>query len=66
MTDISSVPPLKLNRVLFPNDQAIIVGNEENLQKAVYRLIKIIKEYNLTISTKKTKEITFKGERPLR
>jgi hypothetical protein len=42
-------PKLKLNTVLFPDDQVITAENEENLQKATHKLIKIINEYNLTI-----------------
>jgi hypothetical protein len=48
-------PKLKLNTVLLADDQVIIAENEDNLQKATHKLIKIIKEYNLTISTKKIK-----------
>jgi hypothetical protein len=48
-------PKLKLNTVLFAGDQVIITENEENLQKATHKLIKIIKGYNLTISIKKAK-----------
>jgi hypothetical protein len=44
----------------------IIAENEENLQKAAHKLINIIKEYNLTISTKKTKEMAFTGKHPVR
>jgi hypothetical protein len=57
---------LKLNTVLFIDDQVIIAENEENLQKAMHKLIKIIKEYNLTISTRKTKLIAFTGKHPVR
>jgi hypothetical protein len=46
-------PKLKLDTVLFADDQVIIAENEENLQKATHKLIKIIKGYNLSISTKK-------------
>jgi predicted DNA-binding protein (UPF0278 family) len=59
-------PKLKLNTVLFTDDQVIIAENEENLQKAMHKLIKIIKEYNLTISTKKTKVMAFTGKHTVR
>jgi hypothetical protein len=59
-------PKLILNIVLFADDQVIIADNEENLQKATHKLIKIIKEYNLTISTKKTKVMAFTGKHPVR
>jgi hypothetical protein len=59
-------PTLKRNKVLFADDQMIVAGKEENLQKAGYRLIKIIKEYNLTITTNKTAVMSFKGKHPAR
>jgi hypothetical protein len=34
---------LKLTTVLLADDQVIITENQENLQKAAYRLIKIVK-----------------------
>jgi hypothetical protein len=37
---------MKLNMVLFTDDQ-VTAKAEENLQKAVYRLNKGVKEYNL-------------------
>jgi hypothetical protein len=59
-------PKLKLNTILFADDQVIIAENEENSQNATHKLIKIIKEYNLTISTKKTKVMAFTGKHPVR
>jgi len=41
--------------LLFADDQFIISDTEDNLQKVVYLLYKISKEYNLEIATKKTK-----------
>jgi hypothetical protein len=38
----------------------------ENLQKAAYRLIKIVKERNLIVSTNKIKVMVFKVKHPLR
>jgi hypothetical protein len=59
-------PKLKLNTVLFADDQVIIAENEDNLRNATRKLIKIIKEYNLTISTKKAKGMAFTGKHPVR
>jgi hypothetical protein len=38
---------LKPITVLFAADQLIITENEDNLQKAAYRLMEIVMEYNL-------------------
>ena len=46
---------LIFNTLLFADDQFIISDTEDNLQKAVYLLSNISKEYNLEIATKKTK-----------
>ena len=46
---------LIFNTLLFADDQFIISDTENNLQKAVYLLYNISEEYNLEISTKKTK-----------
>ena len=50
---------LNFNTLLFANDQFIISDTEDNLQKAVYLLYNISKEYNLEIATKKTKVFGF-------
>jgi len=47
-------------------DQFIISDTEDNLQKAVYLLYNISKEYNLEIATKKTKVFSFVGADHLR
>jgi len=44
---------------LFADDQIIIYITEKNLQKAIYLLYNISKEYNLEIATKKTKVFDF-------
>ena len=41
------------NTLLFADDQFIISDTEDNLQKAVYLLYNISKEYTLEIATKK-------------
>jgi len=57
---------LIFNTLLFADDQFIISDTEDNLQKAVYLLYNISKEYNLEISTKKTKVFGFIGTDHLR
>jgi hypothetical protein len=52
---------LIFNILLFADDQFIISDTEDNLQKAVYLLYSISKEYNLEIATKKTKVFGFVG-----
>jgi hypothetical protein len=52
---------MELNMVLFADDQAI-AKIEENLQKAVYRLTKRVKEYNLLKSTNNTKAMDVTGK----
>jgi len=57
---------LIFNTLLFADDQFIISGTEDNLQKTVYLLYNISKEYNLEIATKKTKVFGFVGTDHLR
>jgi len=52
--------------LLFADDQFIISDTEDNLQKAVYLLYNISKEYNLEIAAKKTKVFGFVGTDYLR
>jgi hypothetical protein len=51
--------------VLFADNQ-VIAKIEENLQKAVYRLTKRVKEYNLCKSTNNTKAMDFTGKCPVK
>jgi len=57
---------LIFNTLLFADDQFIISDTEDNLQKAVYLLYNISKEYNLEIATKKTELFCFVGTDYLR
>ena len=57
---------LIFNILLFADNQFIISDTEDNLQKAVYLLHNISKEYNLEIATKKTKVFGFVGTDHLR
>ena len=53
---------LYLNTLLFADDQVIIQDSENKLQKSVYILNQMSKDYNLKISTDKTKIMAFKGK----
>jgi hypothetical protein len=57
---------LIFNTLLFADDQLIIADTEDNLQRAVYLLYSISKEYNLKIATSKTKVFGFVGSDHLR
>ncbi len=52
--------------LLFADDQVMISDNEDTLQRALYELQMIIKEYNLEISIQKTKSMAFQGKYPNR
>ena len=56
----------QLPTLLFTDDQVIIADTEDNLLKAVHKLIQIITKYGLTISAQKTKLMAFKGRDPVR
>ena len=51
-----------LNTLLFSDDQIITQDSEDKLQKSVYLLNQMSKDYNLKISTDKTKIMAFKGK----
>jgi len=53
---------LYLNTFLSADDQVKIQDSEEKLQKSVYILNRMSKDYNLKISTDKTKIMAFKGK----
>jgi hypothetical protein len=52
---------LIFNTLLFADNQLIIADTEDNLQKAVYLLYSLFKEYNLEIATGKKKVFGFVG-----
>jgi hypothetical protein len=54
------------NIVLLTDNPVIISENHENLQNAAYRLIKIVKEHNLTTSTKQGEVMAFTEKYTLR
>jgi hypothetical protein len=47
--------------LLFADGQVLIADTENNVQKAAHKLNRIITEYGLTISVKKTKSMAFIG-----
>jgi len=51
---------LIFNTLLFADDQFIVSDTDSNLQKAVYLLYNISKEYNLETATKKYESIWFR------
>ena len=53
---------LYFNTLLFADDQVIIQDSEDKLQKFAYILNQMSKDYNLKISTDKTKIMAFKGK----
>ena len=57
---------VNFNTLLFADEQLIIADTEDNLQRAVYLLYSISKEYNLEIATGKTKVLGFVGTDRLR
>ena len=48
-----------LNTLLFADDQVIIQDSEDKLQKSIYILNQMSKDYNLKISRDKTKIMFF-------
>ena len=53
---------LYLNTLLFADDQVVIQDSEDKLQKPLYILNHMCKDYNLKIFTDKTKIMAFKGK----
>jgi len=51
---------------LFADDQVIIAGTEDNLQKPAHKLNQIITVYGLTISVQKTNSVALKGRDSVR
>ena len=56
---------LYLNTLLFADNQLIRQDSEDKLQKSVYILNQLSKDYSLKISTDKTKIVAFKGKQLL-
>ena len=52
----------QIETLLFADDQVIVAENEDELQRSVFKLEKIAKEYGMKISTAKIKVIAFRGK----
>jgi len=57
---------LSLNTFLSAHDQVIIQDSEDKLHNSVYILNQMSKDYNLKISTDRTKIMAFKGKNLVR
>ena len=57
---------LHLNTLLFTDNRVVIQDFEDKLQKSVYILNQMSKDYNLKISMDKTKIMAFKGKHLVR
>ena len=55
-----------INMLLYADDLVIFQDTEAKLQKSIYTLHEICKEYNMRIAITKTKTMTFKGLEPVR
>jgi hypothetical protein len=53
---------LYFNTLLFVDDQVFIQDSEHKLQKFIYILNQLSRDYNLKISKDKTKIMAFKGK----
>jgi hypothetical protein len=56
----------KLNTLLYADDQIIISNSEDNLQRGVYMLNNILKDFKMKISCSKSKTMAFLGQQPVR
>jgi len=56
---MKNIPVRVDNMLLFADDQVFIQDSEDKLQKSVYILNQMCKDYNLKISTDKTKIMAF-------
>lgn len=57
---------IEIDTLLYADDQVLIANSEDGLQRAIYKLNIVAREYNMKISEKKTKVTAFKGKYPLR
>jgi hypothetical protein len=56
---------LKLNTLLFADYWVILTNSEDELQHFVYNSQNIAKDFNMEISTEKTKIMAFQGKYPI-
>ncbi|KAJ4450970.1 hypothetical protein ANN_02405 [Periplaneta americana] len=57
---------IRLNTILFADDQVLVANSEDNLQMGVFKLNKIIEECGMKISPEKNKIMAFEGTNPIR
>ncbi|KAJ4434368.1 hypothetical protein ANN_22927 [Periplaneta americana] len=57
---------LTLNTLLYADDQVIISNSEDNLQRGLYTLNEILKDFGMEISAQKSKVMAFLGQDPVR
>lgn len=55
-----------LDTLLFADDQVLISSSENDAQRALFNLSNISRNFNLNISTKKTKVLAFRGAETIR
>jgi ribosomal protein RSM22 (predicted rRNA methylase) len=55
-----------LHTLLFADDQVLIARSEDELQRAIHNLQKIVSDYDMSIYIKKTKIMAFSGIDPVR
>ena len=55
-----------MGSLLYADDIVLIQENEDDLQRAMFQLQEVAREYSLTISVRKTKTMAFKGKYPVR
>jgi hypothetical protein len=53
-------------KLLFAEEQVIIAHTEDSLQKSAHELNRLIIEYDIPISVRKTKSMAFEGRDPVR
>lgn len=56
---------LKLDTILYADDQVLIADSEDKLQISLHNLNKIATKYDMEISTDKTKILAFRGKDPI-
>jgi hypothetical protein len=55
-----------LDTLLFTEDQVLIASSEDELQRAIYNLQKMVSDFDISISIEKTKIMAFSGKDPVR
>jgi hypothetical protein len=55
-----------LDTLLFADDQVLIASSESKLQRAIYKLQKMVSDFDMSISIEITKIMAFVGKDPVR